>query len=101
MNYSYLFKKSSIGGNKLEIFELDLGNLQIKIKSSKTEKVLPSRFLDYDDLGDESTSIFNSKLRVNKYETNFDSMFEYAWGEDLYEAYSSGNFIDTIKFEDR
>lgn len=85
----------------MEIFSLDLGNLQTKIKSSKTEKVLPSRFLDYDDLGDQSTSLFNSKLRVNKYETNFDSMFEYAWGEDLYQAHSKGDFIDTIHFEDR
>lgn len=85
----------------MEIFSLDLGNLQTKIKSSKAEKVLPSRFLDYDDLGDQSTSLFNSKLQVSKYATNFDSMFEYAWGEDLYKAHSKGDFIDTIHFEDR
>jgi len=85
----------------MEIFSLDLGNLQTKVKSSKTKKVLPSRFLDYDDLGDQSTSLFDSKLKVNKYETNFDSMFEYAWGEDLYKANSKGNFIDTIQFEER
>src|SRR5699024_2605482 len=84
-----------------EVFSLDLGNLQTKIKSSKTEKVLPSRFLDYDDLGDQSTSLFNTKLRVNKYRTNVDSMFEYAWGEDLYQTNHNGNFIDTIHFEDR
>lgn len=85
----------------MEIFSLDLGNLQTKIKSSKTEKVLPSKFLDYEDLGDQSTSLFNSKLKVNKYSTNFDSMFDYAWGEDLYQAHSKGDFIDTIHFEDR
>lgn len=85
----------------MEIFSLDLGNLQTKIKSSKAEKVLPSRFLDYDDLGDQSTSLFDSKLQLNKYTTNFDSMFSYAWGEDLYKANSKGDFIDTIQFEER
>lgn len=85
----------------MEVFSLDLGNMQTKIKSSKAQKVLPSRFIDYDDLGDKSTSLFDSKLAVHKYETNFDSMFEYAWGEDLYKAYSKGDFIDTIQFEGR
>lgn len=85
----------------MEIFSLDLGNLQTKIKSSKSEKVLPSRFLDYDDLGDQSTSLFDSKLKINKYATNIDSMFEYAWGEDLNKANSNGSYIDTIHFEDR
>lgn len=85
----------------MEIFSLDLGNLQTKIKSSKTEKVLPSRFIDYDDLGDQSISLFDSKLKINKYTTNFDSMFSYAWGENLYEAHSKGDFIDTIQFENR
>ena len=85
----------------LEIFSLDLGNLQTKIKSNKTEKVLPSRFIDYDDLGDQSTSLYNSKLNINKYATNFDTLFSYAWGEDLYQAHSKGDFIDTIQFEDR
>ncbi|GGJ77620.1 ParM/StbA family protein [Virgibacillus salexigens] len=85
----------------MEIFSLDLGNLQTKIKSSKAEKVLPSRFIDYDDLGDQSTSLFDSKLNINQYTTNFDSMFSYAWGEDLYKAHSKGDFIDTIQFEER
>src|SRR5699024_5742401 len=85
----------------MEIFSLDLGNLQTKIKSNKSEKVLPSRFLDYDDLGDQSTSLFDSKLNINKYATNIDSMFEYTWCKDLYKANSNGNYIDTIHFEDR
>ena len=85
----------------METFALDLGNLQTKIKSSKKEKVLPSRFLDYNDLGDQSTSLFGSKLNVNKYTTNFDTMFEYAWGTELLKANVKGNYIDTIHFEDR
>src|SRR5699024_9375699 len=78
-----------------------LGNLQTKLKSSKAEKVLPSRFLDYEDLGDQRTSIFDSKLQLNKYKTNFDPMFEYAWGKDLLKINSKGTYIDTIHFEDR
>lgn len=85
----------------MEIFSLDLGNLQTKVKSSKTEKVLPSRMYYYDDLGDQSTSLFDTNLKVNKYETNADTMFEYAWGEDLNQAKSEGKYIDTIGFEDR
>lgn len=85
----------------MEIFSLDLGNLQTKIKSSKAERVLPSRFLDYDDLGDQSISLFDSKNRVYKFEANFDSGFSYAWGEDLYKVHSKGDYIDTIQFENR
>lgn len=85
----------------MEVFSLDLGNMQTKIKSSKSQKVLPSRFIDYDDLGDQSISLFDSKLKVNKYKTNFDPEFSYAWGEDLYEAHNKGDFIDTIQFENR
>lgn len=84
----------------MEIFSLDLGNMQTKIKSSKTEKVLPSRFIDYDDLGDQSTSLYGSKADVNKYEVSFDNLFCYAWGTDLYKVHHR-NFIDTIKFEGR
>src|SRR5699024_6035536 len=76
-------------------------NLQTKIKLRKTEKVLPSRFLDYDELGDERTSLFNSSLRVNKYTTNFDPTFEYAWCQDIQKTKTKGNFIDSIHFEDR
>lgn len=85
----------------MEILSLDLGNLQTKIKSSKAEKVLPSRFLDYDDLGDASTSIFENKYDVNQYEAKFDDLFTYAWGVDLYKLHSKGNYIETINFEDR
>lgn len=84
----------------METFSLDLGNMQTKIKSSKAEKVLPSRFIDYDDLGDQSTSLYGSKADVNKYEVNFDNLFSYAWGTELYKVHH-GSFIDTIKFEDR
>lgn len=85
----------------MEIFSLDLGNIQTKIKSSKTEKVLPSRFRYYDDLGDQSTSLFDSKLDINEYEVNFDNMFSYAWGTDLDKIKANNDPIDTLTFEDR
>jgi plasmid segregation protein ParM len=84
----------------MEIFSLDLGNMQTKIKSSKVVKVLPSRFIDYDDLGDQSTSLYGSKADVSKYEVSFDQIFTYAWGTELHKVHQ-GKFIDTIKFEDR
>lgn len=85
----------------MEVFSLDLGNMQTKIKSNKVQKVLPSSFLDNEDLGDQSISLFDSNLRVSEYKTNFDPDFTYAWGEDLYQAHSKGEFIDTINFDNR
>jgi len=85
----------------MEVFSIDLGNMQTKIKSSKVQKVLPSSFLDYEDLGDQSISLFDNKLKVSEYKVNFEPDFTYAWGEDLYQAHSKGDFIDTIQFENR
>lgn len=85
----------------MKVFALDLGNKQTKLVSEKGVKVLPSHFLDYDSLGDRSTSIFNQKLCISKYEASFDNMFEYAWGEDLHKVHGESNFISTISFEDR
>lgn len=84
----------------MEVFALDIGNMQTKIKSSKVEKVLPSRFIDYDDLGNQTVSLFENDRDVNKYEVSFDKLFSYAWGTDLYKVHK-GNYIETIKFEDR
>lgn len=84
----------------MEVFALDLGNMQAKIKSSKTEKVLPSRFVYYDDLGNQTTSLFKSKHDVSEYKVNFDEYFSYAWGTDLYRVHK-GKYIDTINFEKR
>lgn len=83
----------------MEIFSLDLGNKQTKIKSSKTEKVLPSKFIYHEDLGDDSTALFDQELDVHKYKTNFDP-FEYGWGTELYNAYD-GKFLDTFTFKER
>lgn len=83
----------------MELFALDLGNIQTKIKSSKLEKVLPSKFSYYKDLGNQSTSISGSTLDINEYEVIFDDNFTYAWGSDINKA--KVRFIETIAFENR
>src|SRR5699024_8799319 len=75
------------------------GNIQTKMKSDKAEKVFPSKFGYYEDLGNQDTSIRKSKRDIREYAVNFDNEFSYAWGADISEAKLS--FIDTIGFEDR
>lgn len=84
----------------MELFALDLGNIQTKIKSSKREKVLPSRFTYYEDLGNQSTSISQSKLDIKEYKPIYDKDFSYAWGADISKA-KVKRFTDTIGFENR
>jgi len=84
----------------MELFALDLGNIQTKIMSSKRKKVLPSKFAYYDDLGNQSTSLSNSELDIKEYEAIFDDDFTYAWGSDI-SAAKVRTFIDTIGFENR
>lgn len=107
----------------MEIFSLDLGNKQVKLISEKTleqkknaakkkdsektivekvgAKILPSHFLDYDDLGDQRTAIAGNKLHIDKYISGTDKDFEYAWGPDLHLVHAEDRFISTIAFEDR
>ncbi|AOZ94934.1 plasmid segregation protein ParM domain-containing protein [Paenibacillus crassostreae] len=108
------------------IFSLDLGNKQVKLVSEKTleikreaeasgkknsdksivesigAKVLPSHFLDYDDLGDQRTAIASDKpLQLDKYTSGTDKDFSYAWGNDLHLVHAEDKFISTIGFENR
>lgn len=107
----------------MEIFSLDLGNKQVKLISSKTleqkqaaakkkdaektlvqkigAKVLPSHFLDYDDLGDQRTALLGNQLHIDKYVSGMDKGFEYAWGTDLHLVHAEDRFINTIAFENR
>ncbi|MFG6121135.1 ParM/StbA family protein [Thalassobacillus sp. B23F22_16] len=84
----------------MELFALDLGNIQTKIKSSKLEKVLPSKFAYYEDLGNQDTSIKKSKRDIKEYSVNYDNDFSYAWGADINDA-KKVDLIDTIGFENR
>lgn len=83
----------------MELFALDLGNIQTKMKSDRAEKVFPSKFGYYEDLGNQTTSIRQSERDVKEYAVNFDTDFSYAWGANISESKIS--FIDTIGFEDR
>lgn len=100
---------NELGGLKMIIFGLDLGNKQTKLFSNKTlsneenkveGKVFPSHFLYYDNLGNADTAIFGNKLNISKYKTEFDEE-EYAWGPDLHKVHNNENFLDTIGFEKR
>lgn len=84
----------------MKIFAMDLGNKQTKLYSENTNVVLPSYFMDYEDLGDHSTSIFSSKLDLYKFSVPFDD-FEYAWGKDLHKVHAENQFLDTINFDFR
>ncbi|WP_336766143.1 Alp7A family actin-like protein [Paenibacillus sp. USHLN196] len=109
----------------MTIFSLDLGNKQVKLISEKTleqqrnastkkkdepktlverlgAKILPSHYLDYDDLGDQRTAL-NTKdqLHIKKYVSSKDPDFAYAWGTDLHLVHAEEKFISTIGFEDR
>lgn len=104
-------------------FSLDIGNFGVKLVSDKTidkqkaaegkpenektlveklgAKVLPSHFLDYDDLGDQRTAIGDKQLHIDKYVSSIDKDFEYAWGTDLHLVHAEDKFISTIGFENR
>lgn len=84
----------------MELFALDLGNIQTKIMSSRKEKVLPSKFTYYSDLGNQKTSISERKLDIKEYSTIIDDRFSYAWGSDINFA-KVRTFLDTIGFENR
>lgn len=110
----------------MTIFSLDLGNKQVKLISEKTleqqrvasskkkkgesktlverlgAKILPSHYLDYDDLGDQRTALHTKdKLHIKKYVSSKDAEFAYAWGTDLHLVHAEEKFISTIGFEDR
>jgi plasmid segregation protein ParM len=90
----------------MEIFALDLGNKQTKMISNKTIekepngcKVFPSLFTYHEDLGSQVT-MFKQKKKVEKYSTNFDPDFEYAWGKEINQI-ENIKFIDTMNFTNR
>ena len=65
----------------MEIFSLDLGNKQTKLKSSKSEYVLPSRYLNQADMPmSVGSSATNNDLHT--YSVPF-SDDKYVWGEVL------------------
>lgn len=66
------------------LFALDLGNKQVKIKSEKTEKVLPGYFVEASQYGNRDLLKFTKgKKDAKDYESPNDKGFTYVWGKDL------------------
>lgn len=85
----------------MEIFALDLGNKQTKMVSSLSTKIFSSYFIDRDELGDTSVSLFNNGIDISEYRVNFDSEFTYIWGKELSKLRLNNSILDTINFDDR
>lgn len=68
----------------MELFALDIGNRQVKIKSEKTLKVLPAYFVESSKYGDRMTmNLRGGKRQTSDYVSNKDDAFTYVWGKDL------------------
>ncbi|MBL5783481.1 plasmid segregation protein ParM domain-containing protein [Heyndrickxia sporothermodurans] len=90
----------------MEVFALDIGNKQTKMISSKTlvnekkgSKVFPSIFMYHEDLGNQVT-MFKQKKLIEKYSSNIDQEFEYAWGKEINQI-NTPKFLDTLTFSNR
>lgn len=80
------------------LFSLDLGNKQTKLKSSKLEVVLPSRYVIADKYGDSSILGFAIKQDTNKQYKSNKSETVFTWGKDLKEGSLESGVIDTMGF---
>lgn len=66
------------------LFALDLGNKQVKLKSEKTEKVLPGYFVEASQYGNRDLLKFAKHEKdARDYESSNDKGFKYVWGKDL------------------
>jgi len=81
----------------MELFALDLGNKQVKIKSAKKTKVLPSRFVEASQYGNRNLLRFaKSEKDVRDFISSKDD-FTYVWGTELDEDVVD-IVVDTIGF---
>lgn len=68
----------------MELFALDLGNKQAKLKSSKTTKVLPAHFVESSQYGNRDLLGFAKKEKsVSDFVSSKDPDFTYVWGKEL------------------
>lgn len=66
------------------LFALDLGNKQVKLKSEKSEKVLPGYFVEASQYGNRDLLKFTKgKKDARDFESPNDKGFTYVWGKDL------------------
>lgn len=86
----------------MEIFALDLGNKQTKLKSSKAEYVLPSQILNGNDLPQQLGALGNLGIKrdIQMFKTPFDDQ-SWAWGKDLVNLRLDDYLQDTLMYRDR
>ena len=83
----------------MEIFALDLGNKQTKLKSKKAEYVLPSQILNQDDMSQQLSS-FGKKRDINYFKVPFDDS-TWLWGSDLVTLKRDDYLQDTLMHQNR
>lgn len=84
----------------MKLFAMDLGNRQVKLKSEKGEKILPSYFVDAEEYGKRDVlTLKGSDKKTSDYIVDRDPDFTYVWGEEL--NISGKHLTDTIRFDNR
>lgn len=83
----------------MEIFSLDLGNKQSKLKSSAGEKVLPSQILDAADLPQHVSSL-SKESELHQFVVPFDER-KWVWGESLSSLHLDDYLQDTLMYQNR
>jgi len=84
----------------MKLFALDLGNRQVKLRSEKSLKILPSYFVDAEEYGKRDVLVLKSTdKKTSDYVSQRDSDFTYVWGEGL--NISGKHLMDTIRFDNR
>lgn len=81
----------------MELFVLDLGNRQTKLKTNEIKVALPSYYIDAENFGDRSLMNFaKTETDTNDYTSNRDSA-TYVWGSEMDLEYT--DFVtDTLAF---
>ncbi|WEV41292.1 ParM/StbA family protein [Lactobacillus sp. ESL0681] len=83
----------------MQVFSLDLGNKQTKVRSSMGEYVLPSNFLYKADMP-ISFGTNNSNKDTHTFSVPF-SEDEYVWGKDISQLHLDEYMVDTIMYGNR
>lgn len=83
----------------MEIFSLDLGNKQTKLKSSKSDYILPSRYLNKADMP-TAFGKYNDGVDLQEYEVPF-SEDKYIWGRSVDQLHLDEYLADTIMYGNR
>lgn len=87
---------------KMKLFAIDLGNRQVKLKSEKATKVLPSYFVDVEEYGKRNVLELvktDEAKTTGDYKSGRDSDFTYVWGTGL--DVSRKHVTDTLSLTKR